>query len=122
MGVLLPLIQMTHRIRPSANHSFSLHNAEEDYLLTPSFVWNCRSVPSKKEGTGAISGGSILEEVVARVSSSLQVREKWRRALATNLKPNPLVLLVDENASRGRWNVGRVGQKLYFLENDYEDL
>lgn len=85
MGVLLPLIHMTHRIQPSANHPFSLHNSEEDYLVTPSFVWDCRSVPSKKVETGAISGGSVLEAVVARVSPSLQVREKWRRALVTNL-------------------------------------
>ena len=35
----------------------------------PRFIWKDRSVPSKKVEVGAISGGSVLEEVVATVSS-----------------------------------------------------
>ena len=35
----------------------------------PRFIWKDRSVPSKKVEVGAISGGSVLEEVVAIVSS-----------------------------------------------------
>ena len=76
---------------------------------------------------------------------TLQIRGKWRRALP-NLKPNALVLLVDENTPRGHWNLGcvlevypgpdgmvctvkvktkdsvfiRPIQKLYLLENDLE--
>ena len=33
--------------------------------------------------------------------------EKWRKALP-NLKPNDLVLLVDDNIPRGHWNLGHV--------------
>ena len=72
-------------------------------------------------------------------------KEKWRKALP-NLKPNALVLLVDDNVPRGHWNLGRVLevypgpdgmvctvkvktkdsvfippiQKLFLLENDLE--
>ncbi|XP_068738031.1 uncharacterized protein, partial [Montipora capricornis] len=38
---------------------------------------------------------------------TLQIREKWRKALP-NLKRNALVLLGDENVPRGHWNLGRV--------------
>lgn len=38
---------------------------------------------------------------------TLQVRGKWHRALP-NLKPNALVLLVDDSAPRGHWSLGRV--------------
>ena len=38
---------------------------------------------------------------------TLQTRGKWRKVV-TNLKPNALVLLVDDNSPRGRWNLGRV--------------
>ena len=51
----------------------------------------------------------------------LQVREKGCRALP-NFKPNALVLLVDENASRGRWNLGRVAQMLRLPETYYDVL
>jgi len=36
---------------------------------------------------------------------TLKTRGKWR---LTNLKPNALVLLVDDNIPRGRWNLGRI--------------
>ena len=51
----------------------------------------------------------------------LQVREKGCRALP-NFKPNALILLVDENASRGRWNLGRVAQMLRLPETYYDVL
>ena len=51
----------------------------------------------------------------------LQVREKGCRALP-NFKPNALILLVDENASRGRWNLGRVAQMLHLPEAYYDGL
>ena len=38
---------------------------------------------------------------------SLQPRAKWRKALP-NVKPNALVLLVNDNTPRGHWNLGRV--------------
>lgn len=38
---------------------------------------------------------------------ALQVRGKWHRALP-NLKPNALVLLMDDSAPRGYWSLGRV--------------
>ena len=38
---------------------------------------------------------------------TLQTRSKWHKAL-TNLKPNALVLLVNDNIPRGRWNLGRI--------------
>ena len=38
---------------------------------------------------------------------TLQVRGKWHKALP-NLKPNALVLLVDDSAPRGHWSLGRV--------------
>ena len=38
---------------------------------------------------------------------TLQTRSKWHKAL-TNLKLNALVLLVDDNIPRGRWNLGRI--------------
>lgn len=38
---------------------------------------------------------------------TLQVRGKWHRVLP-NLKPNALVLLVDDSAPRGHWSLGRV--------------
>ena len=38
---------------------------------------------------------------------TLQVRGKWLRALP-NLKPNALVLLMDDSAPRGHWSLGRV--------------
>ena len=37
----------------------------------------------------------------------LQPRGKWRKAIP-NLKPNALVLMVDDSQPRSRWNVGRV--------------
>lgn len=37
---------------------------------------------------------------------TLQTRSKWHKAL-TNLKPNALVLLVND-IPRGRWNLGRI--------------
>ena len=37
----------------------------------------------------------------------LQVRRKWL-SVKPNLKPNDLVLLVDNNLPRGRWNLGRI--------------
>ena len=36
---------------PSANHPFLLHNVEEDYLLTPTFVWKGR-LRSSMEASG----------------------------------------------------------------------
>ena len=52
---------------------------------------------------------------------SLQNREKWHGALP-NLKQNALVSLANENTSRGRRNLGRIGQKLHHLESNYKDL
>jgi len=37
----------------------------------------------------------------------LQPRAKWRKALP-NVRPNTLVLLVNDNTPRGHWNLGRV--------------
>lgn len=37
----------------------------------------------------------------------LQPRGKWRKA-SPNVKPNALVLLVNNNTPRGHWNLGRV--------------
>ena len=48
-----------------------------------------------------LNGCALTAEVIVSDLPSLQVREKWRRALP-NLKLNALVLLVDENASRNR--------------------
>ena len=39
----------------------------------PRFIWKDRSVPSKKVDAGAISDGSVLEEVVATVSSIISI-------------------------------------------------
>ena len=36
-----------------------------------------------------------------------QTRGNWHKAL-NNLKPNALVLLVDDNIVRERWNLGRI--------------
>ena len=52
---------------------------------------------------------------------SLQNREKWHGALP-NLKLNALVSLANENASRGRRNLGRIDQKLRPRESNYKDL
>ena len=71
--------------------------------------------------TGAISGRSVLEEVLARDLPSLQNREKWHGTLP-NLKLNALVSLVNKNASRGRRNLGRIDQKLRPRESNYKDL
>ena len=38
---------------------------------------------------------------------TLQQRGKWRRVLP-NIKPDALVLLVNDNTPRGHWNLGRV--------------
>ena len=38
---------------------------------------------------------------------TLQQRGKWRRVLP-NVKPDALVLLVNDNTPRGHWNLGRV--------------
>ena len=38
---------------------------------------------------------------------TLHNRSKWHKA-PTDLKPNALVLLVDDNIPRGRWNLGRI--------------
>ena len=43
----------------------------------------------------------------------LQPRGKWRKAIP-NLKPNALVLMVDDSQPRGRWNVCRVLEVLVF--------
>ena len=51
---------------------------------------------------------------------SLQNREKWHGALP-NLKQNALVSLANENTSRGRRNLGRIGQKLRHLESNYKE-
>lgn len=60
---------MTHTQR-STKHPFSLYNAQKDYLLTPSLIiYKDRTIPSKKVKEGEISGGCVVEELVARVFS-----------------------------------------------------
>lgn len=46
---------------------FEMHRNTTAY--PPRFIWKDRSVPSKKVEAGAISGASVLEEVVVTVSS-----------------------------------------------------
>lgn len=53
----VPLIQMNHTF---FSQLITLHNAEEDYFLTPTSVWKSRPVPSKKVEASAISGGSVF--------------------------------------------------------------
>ena len=54
-----------HDLQPITPSHF---NTQEGYLLTPTFVWKDRPVPSKNVEAGAISGGFVLEGVVTRVS------------------------------------------------------
>lgn len=57
--------------------------------------------------TSPAVGGPLLEEVAEGIFAYLATRSKWHKAL-TNLKPNALVLLVDDNIPGGRWNLGRI--------------
>lgn len=114
-----PLIQMNHTF---FSQLIALHNAEEDYFLTPHIRLE-EQTSSIEESGGKCNFWRICfwKRWLQEYLPTLQVREKWQIALS-KLKPNALILLVDENALRGRWNLGRVCQKLSLLENDYENL
>ena len=87
----------------------------------PRFIWKDRSVPSRRWRQVQFLAHLFWKRWLRQYLPSFPVREKGRRALL-NLKPNAPVLLVDENASWGLWNLSHIGQKLLLLENDYEDL
>ena len=57
--------------------------------------------------TDSEPGEGVLEAVERRVSVNSNTRKKWREA-KDNLKVGDVVLVVDQNAPRGQWRLGRV--------------
>ena len=76
-------------------------------ICLPPGVFEKTDIYRKKWRQGQFLANLFWERWLKEYIRTLQQRGKWRRVLL-NIKPDALVVLVNDNTPRGHWNLGRV--------------
>ena len=109
----------THDVQPINPFHFIMHR--KAICLPPASFKRTEQFHRRKRRKVKFLAHVLWKSWLREYLPLLQVREKGYRPLP-NFKRNALILLVDENASRGRWNLGRVAQMLHLPETYYDVL